>query len=315
MNERLYPLTTDTRGNKISVRRDDLLPFSFGGNKVIIAKAQLDDMARKGYDIMIGYGNSRSNLCRVLATMCFSRGVKCMIISPLDDDDTFTPSFNNSFIKETNTEIVTCRKCEAGKVIAEVKKSCEAKGLKPYFVYDIDNVAAPVRAYSLEFADIAEKFDYIFLATGTGTTTAGILTGLIESKKAAPSDDILTKVVGISVARTCERELPVIDSYIATQGEDIRGYYRAHADELFTLCDKYVGHGYGSIEKDVEKVIRKSLLDYGMPLDPTYTGKAFFGMNEYIAENDISGKKILFWHTGGLPLFFDYFADNCRKDG
>ena len=42
---------------------------------------------------------------------------------------------------------------------------------------------------------------------------------------------------------------------------------------------------------------------YGIPLDETYTGKAFMGMSEYIYE--ISDKNILFIHTGGTPLFFD----------
>ncbi len=39
-------------------------------------------------------------------------------------------------------------------------------------------------------------------------------------------------------------------------------------------------------------------------LDPVYTGKAFYGMSQYIRENKIQGKNILFIHTGGLPIFF-----------
>ena len=44
---------------------------------------------------------------------------------------------------------------------------------------------------------------------------------------------------------------------------------------------------------------------FGIPLDATYTGKAFMGMTEYITENMIKNKNILFIHTGGTPLFFD----------
>ena len=43
--------------------------------------------------------------------------------------------------------------------------------------------------------------------------------------------------------------------------------------------------------------------NYGIPLDATYTGKAFMGMTEYIKE--IKERNILFIHTGGTPLFFD----------
>ena len=44
---------------------------------------------------------------------------------------------------------------------------------------------------------------------------------------------------------------------------------------------------------------------YGIPLDPTYTGKAFFGMEQYLRRERVTGKNILFLHTGGTPLFFD----------
>ena len=47
------------------------------------------------------------------------------------------------------------------------------------------------------------------------------------------------------------------------------------------------------------------LRENGIAMDMTYTAKAFMGMCEYINENEISGKNILFIHTGGTPLFFD----------
>ncbi len=47
------------------------------------------------------------------------------------------------------------------------------------------------------------------------------------------------------------------------------------------------------------------LIEEGIPLDTTYTGKAFWGgMKEYIKKNKVAGENILFIHTGGTPLFF-----------
>ena len=48
-------------------------------------------------------------------------------------------------------------------------------------------------------------------------------------------------------------------------------------------------------------------------MDGTYTGKAFLGMEHYIEEHQISGKKILFIHTGGTPLFYDWLGTQ-KKD-
>ena len=58
------------RNVRLYCKREDLLPFSLGGNKVRIGRAFFQDMQEKNKDCMIIYGNSRSNLCRVLANLC-----------------------------------------------------------------------------------------------------------------------------------------------------------------------------------------------------------------------------------------------------
>lgn len=63
---------------------------------------------------------------------------------------------------------------------------------------------------------------------------------------------------------------------------------------------------YGTYNRQIEKTIHQQLTCNGMPLDPTYTGKAFWGMQDYLNRKCITGKKVLFIHTGGTPLFFDY---------
>lgn len=55
----------------------------------------------------------------------------------------------------------------------------------------------------------------------------------------------------------------------------------------------------------IDKAIYDMMVLNGIPLDPTYTGKAFLGMRDYIIKNNISNKNVLFIHTGGTPLFFD----------
>ena len=40
-------------GNQLYIMREDLLPFSLGGNKVRIANAFFEDMQKKGCDIML----------------------------------------------------------------------------------------------------------------------------------------------------------------------------------------------------------------------------------------------------------------------
>ena len=65
--------------------------------------------------------------------------------------------------------------------------------------------------------------------------------------------------------------------------------------------------GYGKADSRITGTIRQIMGRYGIPLDETYTGKAFTGMQDYIEEHpeEMKGRNILFIHTGGTPLFFD----------
>jgi len=56
----------------------------------------------------------------------------------------------------------------------------------------------------------------------------------------------------------------------------------------------------------------------GLCFDPVYTGKAFFGLWELCRSGAMSGKRLLFLHTGGLPGLLaqaDAFAPELPKNG
>ena len=69
------------------------------------------------------------------------------------------------------------------------------------------------------------------------------------------------------------------------------------------IDDSYIGPGYGQGNEEIRQTIREMLIHNGIPMDATYTGKAYAGMKKYIKEHGIYN--ILFIHTGGVPLFFD----------
>jgi D-cysteine desulfhydrase len=79
-------------------------------------------------------------------------------------------------------------------------------------------------------------------------------------------------------------------------------------DDALHIEFAYNCGGYGLYDEEVESTIERLLRTDGIPLDPTYTGKAYRGMLSYLDSQRIVGKNVLFLHTGGLPLFFDYLA-------
>lgn len=142
-------------------------------------------------------------------------------------------------------------------------------------------------------------FDYIFHASGTGTTQAGLICGQLLHKD-------YRKIVGISIVRKNPRGRDVVlnsiheyckENEISTEETTIQ------KNTIF--IDDYAGEGYGKRNKEVLKTICEVMKKYGIPMDSTYTAKAFWGMKKYLIEQKITGKNVLFIHTGGTPLFFD----------
>lgn len=292
----------------IYIKRDDLLPFSFGGNKVRIAEEFFADMRRKKHDSIIGYGNSRSNLCRVIANMSKYYGVKCCIISPKDDDGQRVETSNSKIVRLCDSEIVICSKDNVSKTVSETISRHKDAGYSPYYIYGNEfgtgNKSTPVNAYYKCYNEILSQakaydldFDYIFLATGTGMTQAGLLSGKLVSNGKE-------KIVVISVARKTEQETNVIYDYVKSFFKKKQLNTNILKDDI-CVVDEYIGKGYGKKSSIIDKAIYDMMVLNGIPLDPTYTGKAFLGMRDYIIKNNISNKNVLFIHTGGTPLFFD----------
>ena len=308
----LTPITksqTGENGINLYIKRDDLLPFSFGGNKARIAQEFYLDMDAKQKNCMIGYGNARSNLSRALANMNSNRCGECHIISPSDDDGNRIMTNNSFMVHACGAKFHECSKQKVAETVEQVIQQCEEEGFRPYYIYGNKygkgNESVPVRAYAKVYQEILEQeddlgiqFDYIFLSTGTGMTQSGLLAGKTFAKR-----DV-QKIVGISVARKSEQEIPVIKNYLDAYFEEVSEHFPETYPEIL-VDDNYLCGGYGKYTEEIEETIRLMFVENGIPLDPTYTGKGFYGMTQYLKKNKIENVNVLFIHTGGVPLFFD----------
>ena len=295
------------RNNRIFLKRDDLIPLSFGGNKARKAFYFFEEIDKNKYDCVVTYGSGSSNHCRIVANMAAGRGLSCIIIS---SQEASRHTFNSQMMNLFGAKIITVPVDEVHDTIQRILTGLKNEGRNPYFIQGGGHGNLGTQAYVDCYREIHEYeiqhdacFDYIFFASGTGTTQAGLVCGKIMS-----GDD--KKIIGISIARKAPygRDV-VVDSvkeYLAsvdckTEDEKI--------EESVEFVDCYTGQGYGKSNERVVQTMEDVLTGYGIPLDTTYTGKAFYGMMEYLKDRKIRGKNILFIHTGGTPLFFDDLAD------
>lgn len=299
-------LGVDDIGVNLYIKRDDLLPFSFGGNKVRIVQEYFADMEKKGCNCIIGYGSTQSNLCRVLANLSATRKIPCHIITALDNGDKMINTNNQFLVDKAHAVSHICHKGEVADTVQATIEQCVSMGLKPYYIYGNrygkGNEAVPIRAYAKVYKeikcqqkDMGIKFDYIFLATGTGMTQAGLLAGQHELNGTE-------KIIGISISRDSETESEIVKKYLDIYCKEEK--LSNIMDENILIEDRYLCGGYGKYDIEIENAIWDMYIKNGVSLDPTYTGKAFWGMKEYI--KSMNNKNVLFIHTGGVPLFFDY---------
>lgn len=290
--------------NCIYVKRDDLIPYCFGGNKARKAFLFFHDMDAGDYDCVVTYGSSHSNHCRVVTNMAAGRGMMCYIIAP---DEVSDPTYNSQMMEMLGAEISYVPVKTVHDVIEKKLDELKASGRKPYFIPGGGHGNIGTKAYVQCYEEIKmyeeEKgvhFDYIFHASGTGTTQAGLICGQLLN-----GDN--RKIIGISIARKNPYGRDVIlksvRDYFTSQKQIVSEKF---IEEHTVLLDQYIGDGYAAGNENLERTKKKVLANYGIPLDSTYTGKAWYGMQKYIEGKKIKGKNILFIHTGGTPLFFDY---------
>ena len=275
--------------NALYIKRDDLIPYSFGGNKARKACLFFEEIDKGAYDCVVTYGSSHSNHCRIVSNMAAARGKKCYLIGPEEVSDT---TFNSKLMQCFGAEIITVPVENVHETIEEQLHKLKKSGKKPYFIPGGGHGNLGTQAYVNCYNEIKEYekanhifFEYIFFASGTGTTQAGLICGQIEN---ADND---RKIIGISIARRNPRGRNVVVDSV----EEYMGNCNKEKVENNTIfIDNYIGHGYGKENEEIEDTIRAAMVKYGIPLDSTYTGKAFQGMKKYIAENNIKNKNILF---------------------
>lgn len=259
----------DKNKNNIYIKRDDLIPFSFGGNKARKGMLFWKDIKRKKADHIVTYGSSSSNHCRVIANIAAGENIPITIISPKEIEK---ETFNLKMMRKFGAEFIFCPVAAVSKTIDSTMKNLQSLGKNPYFIMGGGHGNIGTQAYVDCYNEICEyenkkgiKFDYIFHASGTGTTQAGLVVGQLIAKDKR-------KIVGISIARKCPYGRNVIvDSVREYLGNEVS---ESDVQNSIIFEDSYVASGYGDSISDIKKYIEIYMNKYGIPLDETYTGKA-----------------------------------------
>lgn len=279
--------------------RDDIFPFIGGGSKARKAVAYEKFLKENGYNAVVTCGGIQSNHNRAMALMCARNGWKCHLCIQGTEERFFFEKGNALLNRLTGATCELIRPEDTSVSMDRAMENLRKEGHNPYYVvgggHNLPGGTCFVEAVEeLKCQCDAEKWkpDYIFHASGTGSTQAGIAVGL---DKVGWTD---VKLVGISVARQQQKGREVVVEFANMLAEHY-GMPQDYEDKIIFTADYLIG-GYEQYTEEMKSYLEKVMQETGLMFDTTYSGKGFWGMMQEIKRLGLQDKNILFWHTGGL---------------
>ncbi|HEY6356939.1 MAG TPA: pyridoxal-phosphate dependent enzyme [Vicinamibacterales bacterium] len=293
--------TLGSSAPRLLMKRDDLLSFGMGGNKVRKLQAVAAEAIAARADTLITCGGIQSNHARVTAAAGAVLGLRVVLV--LNGAPPAKPTANALLDRLFGAQIRYVATREARAPLMEtVAAELRAAGHRPFVV----PLGASTPTGALGFARgvtevVAAGYrpQTIVSATSSGGTQAGLIAG-------SALLGLETHVIGVSaddpaasLSRTVTQLLEAMATRLGAKASSLG------ADAPVEVDDGWVGEGYGvptpaSIEA-LDLVARTE----GILLDPVYTAKAMASLLARIRDGAFApDQTVLFWHTGGQVANF-----------
>ncbi len=305
--ERLDNLSKKYPNYNLWIKRDDNTGLASGGNKTRKLQYFIYDVIKNGFDTVVTAGAQQSNHCRQTAAACAKAGLECHLLLGGKEPENYNGNLLLS--KLLGAKIHFTGDNRKGEDLKMVKNDLETANKKVYEIpYGGSNTLGAlgfvdaVRELKEQLKDIDIKIDYIFFASSSGGTQAGLKLGVDLC-----SLDIKLMPISIDKIGLGDKTLDNAVLDILHQGQKELNIQKTYSIKDATLIRDYDKPGYGVITQNEKMAMKQLAQSEGVLLDPVYSGRAFYGMMDYLRKNKLKkGSNILFWHTGGLPANFYY---------
>ena len=286
-------------------KRDDLISFAMGGNKVRVLEVLLQDALNSGADTLITGAGVQSNHVRSTAAVAAYTNMDCVAIYWGSEPPSVEGNHRMTKMLGARMQFTgTPDRASVDSCILEVAAELKAQGRRPYPIprggacpLGVLGYLVAVLELRLQCEQRAMQPDVIVFASGSGGIHAGWLLG--------------TRLLGLDwklVSFTVSREQDEISSQIAalaTAAARLTDVDMTFTGEDVQVHGGFIGEGYGIPSAEGAEAIRITSRYAGVLLDPTYTGKAMAGYLSGLAEGEFDHyENVIFIHTGGEPAFF-----------
>jgi len=283
------------------MKRDDLLSFGMGGNKVRKLQTVLAAALAAGADTLITCGGLQSNHCRVTAAAGAALGLRVVLV--VNGAAQNTPTGNALLDQLFGADVRHVRSREdRATMMATVAEELTELGRRPFVI----PLGASTWLGAAGFAMGVEELliagvspTVIVHSTSSGGTQAGLIAGCALF-------GLKTRIIGISADESTETLSSIVRGLLAQLGSELGASAAAIGlDRPIEILDTFVGGGYGVPTSQSREALELTARAEGIVLDPVYTAKAMAGLLHLIRSRQVSTTdRVLFWHTGGQAGLF-----------
>ncbi|HMT29191.1 MAG TPA: pyridoxal-phosphate dependent enzyme [Bacteroidia bacterium] len=264
---------------ELYIRRLELIDPVYGGNKWFKLKYNILKIKEKGYKSVVTFGGAYSNHIAAVARVGKICGIPTTGIIRGETNALQNQTLTRAH--EDGMHLIFCSR--------EKYRQKTDPGFLNAFLPDTENyMVIPEGGSNLEgingakeiISDKDQKFDAVTVACGTGATAAGLILNMKSHQH----------LFGINVLR-------------GNNGikSDIEKWTNHYDGPSWSVENDYHFGGYGKSDPILNLFVETFEVNFGIKIEPVYTGKMFFGLEQIIKSGKIKqGSKVLAIHTGGL---------------
>jgi len=281
-------------GPRLLAKRDDAIPFGFGGNKIRKLEYAIAEALEGDADTIVTVGGLQSNHARATAAVAAKLGLRCVLIlngvPPLKPTaNTLLDGLLGAEIEYIATRDERAAACE--RVVARLRD----EGRRPFLIPLGASTSVGALGFVAAVSELVEQQmvpDVIVHATSSGGTQAGLLAGVALN-------NLKTQIIGVSADDPAEAIEVAVRRIIA----GIERFHLPYGE--IEVDDTRVGEGYGLPTPESREAQEVAARTEALFVDHTYTAKAFGALMAYVREGRFTeDQTVLFWHTGGQVGLF-----------
>lgn len=293
-----------SENREVWVLRDDELG-GFWGTKFRKYAAITEYCLNNGISRIIATGGINSNNLAAAAALCKEKGLAVTAFAVEDHNDPDAIPTGNRFILKLLMDpsdlriIGRSHKSNIPSMMENLAREWEAAGIKSLILQEGGGCVAAVKGCLTLAEDIVRERpewptgtypDHIFMDSGTALSVASLAAGLFKNEQLNS-----VKIHVIQMAGFEEQLIEAFTNWVTP----VTGVTWTDVKDRVRVYRPLSPRSYGATSEELFSFIRKMARNYGLLLDPVYSGKLFMRAFDLIEGQNCRGN-ILLVHTGGL---------------